>query len=230
MIEHVWQRTQILEPVLDVIIATDSHLIKKECESFGATTMMTNSKHVNGLGRVGEVAKKLNWDFYIVLQSDEILVMPENLEILNSTIQKNKTYDFFNLITRIEALEDLNDQNIVKCIVRSNNPIMYFTRKSTSIASEEIQQKFTRKVCGVYAISSDALKKVDSADFTNLEISESIEQMKVIELELKALGVCIEKNYISVNTAQDAIKVMDILKKDDVQKNILRKVNQNEFI
>ena len=95
MIEHVWQRTQIIEPALDVIIATDSHLIKKECESFGATTMFTNSKHVNGLSRVGEVAKKLNWDFYIVLQADEILVMPENLEILINAIQQNKSYDFF---------------------------------------------------------------------------------------------------------------------------------------
>lgn len=230
MIEHVWQRTQIIEPALDVIIATDSHLIKKECESFGATTMFTNSKHVNGLSRVGEVAKKLNWDFYIVLQADEILVMPENLEILINAIQQNKTYDFFNLITRIETLADINDQNIVKCIVRENKSIMYFTRKSSSIASKKIQQKFTRKVCGVYAISSAALKKVDRADYTNLEISESIEQMKIIELDLKVLGVCVEKNYISVNTAQDARNVLHILKKDDTQRNILKKVNQSEFL
>ena len=36
MIEHVWRRTQLTNPLLETVIATDNIKIKKEVENFGA--------------------------------------------------------------------------------------------------------------------------------------------------------------------------------------------------
>lgn len=222
MIEHVWQRAKLVEPKIEIVIATDNELIKTKCEQFGAVTILTKNNHINGLSRVGEVSKYLNWDFYIVLQADEILIEPKNLKTLVDTINSNSDFDFYNLITGMGKFSELNDENTVKCIIRNNNSIINFTRKSSSVASELIQLNFTKKVCGVYAISKRALGMVTTSPATQIELAESIEQMKIIEMGFKILGVKVEKNYPSVNTKDDALTVLEILKSNKEQKAILR--------
>lgn len=222
MIEHVWQRAKLVEPKIEIVVATDSELIKTKCDQFGAVTILTENNHINGLSRVGEVSKYLKWDFYIVLQADEILIEPKNLESLIDTINSNLNFDFYNLITGMDKVSELNDENTVKCIIRNNNSIINFTRKSISVAPEPIQLNFTKKVCGVFAISNKTLEIVTSSPATQIELAESIEQMKIIELGFKILGVKVEKNYPSVNTKDDALAVLEIMKSSKKQKTILR--------
>ena len=224
MIEHVWRRAQLVNPKIETVIATDSKIIKDVCEEFGAQTLITSSNHINGLSRVGEVARILNWDFYVVLQADEILVEPESLEKLISTLQSTKSYDFYNLITNLEDITDLNDANVVKCLVRENNSVITIFRKSSSVASTEKQLIFTKKICGIFAISDKTLQLVVGSPPQKMEISESIEQMKIIEMGIDILGVSIVKSYPSVNTVNDALLVEKILREDELQKAILSSI------
>jgi 3-deoxy-manno-octulosonate cytidylyltransferase (CMP-KDO synthetase) len=224
MIEHVWRRAQLVNPKIETVIATDSKIIKDVCEEFGAQTLITSSNHINGLSRVGEVARILNWDFYVVLQADEILVEPESLEKLISTLQSTKSYDFYNLITNLEDITDLDDANVVKCLVRENNSVITIFRKSSSVASAEKQLIFTKKICGIFAISDKTLQLVVGSPPQKMEISESIEQMKIIEMGIDILGVSIVKSYPSVNTVNDALLVEKILREDELQKAILSSI------
>ena len=220
MIEHVWRRSQLVSPNVETVIATDSEQIAALCKTFGAKTLTTSSKHINGLSRVGEASKTLNWDFYIVLQADEILVEPKNLDKLISTVTVTKKQQFFNLITNLKSYNELSDKNIVKCLVREDNSIINIFRRSGSVSSEENQLTFTKKVCGIFAISKDALEKIAKAPAQRIEVSESIEQMKVIELGIEMLGVEIEENYPSVNTEAEALEALKILEADQKQKTI----------
>jgi 3-deoxy-manno-octulosonate cytidylyltransferase (CMP-KDO synthetase) len=224
MIEHVWRRAQLVNPKIETVIATDSKIIKDVCEEFGEQTLITSSSHINGLSRVGEVARILNWDFYVVLQADEILVEPESLEKLISTLQSTKSYDFYNLITNLEDITDLDDANVVKCLVRENNSVITIFRKSSSVASAEKQLIFTKKICGIFAISDKTLQLVVGSPPQKMEISESIEQMKIIEMGIDILGVSIVKSYPSVNTVNDALLVEKILREDELQKAILSSI------
>ena len=224
MIEHVWRRAQLVNPKIETVIATDSKIIKDVCEEFGAQTLITSSNHINGLSRVGEVARILNWDFYVVLQADEILVEPESLEKLISTLQSTKSYDFYNLITNLEDITDLDDANVVKCLVRENNSVITIFRKSSSVASAKKQLIFTKKICGIFAISDKTLQLVVGSPPQKIEISESIEQMKIIEMGIDMLGVSIIKSYPSVNTVNDALLVEKILREDELQKAILSSI------
>jgi 3-deoxy-manno-octulosonate cytidylyltransferase (CMP-KDO synthetase) len=221
MIEHVWRRARLVNSKVETIITTDSNEIAAVCKSFNSKVIMTSSKHINGLSRVGEAAKSLNWDFFIILQADEILVEPRNLDRLIETIKKSKTHDFLNLITELTHHSELYDSNIVKCQVRENNSVINMFRKSGSIAPIENQMVFTKKICGVFAISKNALSKVVEAPTQRIEKSESIEQMKIIELNMDIIGVEIEMGYPSVNTEAEALKVIEILQTDKIQRTIL---------
>ena len=220
MIEHVWRRSQLVNSSIETVIATDSNEIATFCKVFEAKTLITSSNHINGLSRVGEASKILNWDFYIVLQADEILVEPKHLNKLIGAIKATKKQQFFNLITNLTHYNDLSDINIVKCLVREDNSIINIFRKSGSVASEENQLNFTKKMCGIFAISKEALEKVLKAPAQRIEVGESIEQMKAIELGLEILGVEIEENYPSVNTEADALEALKILETNQKQKTI----------
>ena len=220
MIEHVWRRSQLVSSNIETVIATDSNEIATFCKAFEAKTLITSSNHINGLSRVGEASKTLNWDFYIVLQADEILVEPKHLDKLISGIKATKKHQFFNLITNLTHYNELSDINIVKCLVREDNSIINIFRKSGSVASEENQLNFTKKMCGIFAVSKGALEKVLKAPAQRIEVGESIEQMKAIELGLEILGVEIEENYPSVNTEADALEALKILKTNQKQKTI----------
>ena len=221
MIEHVWRRAQLTNPLLETVIAADSSEIKKTAEKFGANCILTSKDHKNGLSRVGEVANVLRWDHYIVLQADEILIEPESLNLLARTTLSNSKYQFFNLITKLEKLEEIGDVNIVKCIIRENNSIITMARKSNSIAPELQQMEYTNKICGVYSCSKNLLNELVNTPWQRIERSESIEQMRVIEIGQDILGVSINKNFPSVNTTNEAVLVLNQLLNNDTQISIL---------
>lgn len=221
MIEHVWRRAQLTNPLLETVIATDSPEIKKTAEKFGANCILTSKDHKNGLSRVGEVANVLRWDHYLVLQADEILIEPESLNLLARTTLSNSKYQFFNLITKLEKLEEIGDVNIVKCITREDNSIITMARKSNSTAPELQQMEYTNKICGVYSCSKNLLNELVNTPGQRIERSESIEQMRVIEIGYNILGVPIGINHPSVNTLREAEAVLKILNIDSEQQKIM---------
>ena len=225
MIEHVWRRAQLITPKIETIIATDNNEIIKVCEKFGATALKTSALHANGLSRVGEISKTLMWNYYIVLQADEILVEPENLERIHAKIKDNPEIPFFNLISNLENLYELDDVNIVKCQLHPNGTILNMMRKSSSVSPKEIKLQSTEKVCGIYGVSHNALQKLIQNGPTRFEKNESIEQMRAIEMGMNLLGVKITRNYPSVNTLEDAFQVETILIKDQLQKKIMKAIN-----
>jgi 3-deoxy-manno-octulosonate cytidylyltransferase (CMP-KDO synthetase) len=225
MIEHVWRRAQLTNPVIETVIATDSEEIKKVCENFGAKCYITSKNHPNGLSRISEISSLLNWDFYIVLQADEILIDPEYLNKLHKEIEMNSKQQFFNLITDLNNNSELADKNTVKCVLRDDRTIINIFRKSGLVSSEEIQLKIIKKICGVFAISKNCLSIASGAQPQKIEISESIEQMKIIELGFNILAVNTKLNYPSVNTPEEALLVEKILDMDHRQKQILELIS-----
>lgn len=221
MIEHVWRRAQLTNPLLETVIATDSSEIKKTAEKFGANCILTSKDHKNGLSRVGEIVNVLKWDHYLVLQADEILIEPESLNLLARTTLSNSKYQFFNLITKLEKLEEIGDVNIVKCITREDNSIITMARKSNSTAPELQQMEYTNKICGVYSCSKNLLNELVNTPWQRIERSESIEQMRVIEIGQDILGVSINKNFPSVNTTNEAVLVLNLLQTNNTQISIL---------
>ena len=224
MIEHVWKRANLIKEKVEIVVATDSSDIKKVCESFGAKVMLTSNNHQNGLSRTGEIAKILNWDFYVILQADEILIDPKNLEFLIKTIKEKNSSPFYNLITNLKKISELSDRNVVKCLIRNDNSLINIFRLSGSIASEATQMAFTKKICGLFAISHKCLNEIIDLPAQIIETNESIEQMKLIELNYRVHGVEVKDNYPSVNTESEANEVLEILSQDPYQKSILAQI------
>ena len=181
--------------------------------------ILTKKNHQNGLSRIGEVSNKLKWDFYIVLQADELLIEPSSIARLIKSI--NSKSDAFNIVTDLSR-EDMQNRNIVKCTLARNKQIITFFRKNWYSTLNPSMFDITRKLCGLYAVSHDSLKLVTSHKDQNLEKYEKIEQFKFLELNQKIHAVEVKNSYLSINTFRDATEAKKILREDNLQKKILK--------
>jgi 3-deoxy-manno-octulosonate cytidylyltransferase (CMP-KDO synthetase) len=222
MIEHVWRRAVLAAPNLPIVIATDSLKIAKTCESFGAKTIVTKKPHSTGTSRVGEISLKLNWDYYIVLQADEILIEPRILKSLIRKLQRRKFIDFINVVSSLLHESELKNINIVKCLIRPNGSIISLFRESGLTCNISTQIKLTKKVSGIFVISHSCLQKLSSRKRCEISSAESIEQMKLIEQGIEVDSLICDYKFHSVNTNTEAVSALRILQTNTVQKRIMK--------
>ena len=224
IIEHVRRRAELNEFGADVYVVSNDKKILKTISGYGGKTLQTHRKHLNGTSRCAEAAEQLKSKFYLILQGDEILALPRHInQLINESINKPNS-KVINLISKLEKESELQDKNIVKCLLNARGCVIYIFRKSPLVSEKSTQLGLIKKICGIYAISSKSLKSTLESKHQPIENSESIEQLKILELDMQITAVQVDRNYPSVNTKTDARKVRSIIKKDPYQKNILNRI------
>ena len=224
MIEHVRRRALKNSMGLPVVVVSGDIEILKAVEGFGGNTLRTTARHENGLSRVGEASKHLNWDRYIILQGDEVLISPTDLDYF---IKRNLSFDaptVINAVTSLNFTSEIDDESVVKCLTSIHELILCIFRKSPLVAPDHEQMQSLKKICGLFAITHEMLQAILSQSNTRVAQHESIEQMKFIELGVTLGSVSFETDYPSVNLKKDLDLVCKILKEDTNQREILQSI------
>lgn len=224
MIEHVRRRAEKNKYGLPVIVASGDIEILQVVESFGGNTLLTKDNHENGLSRVGEASKHLNWNRYIILQGDEVLIRPTDLD---KFICKNLNFEIpqiINAVTRLKFSSEIYDRSIVKCLTSIHDLILCIFRNSPLTSEDHEQMQSILKICGLFAISHEMLQNVLTEPDTPIANLESIEQMKFIELGATLGAFYLDTDYPSVNLEKDLHLVNTILHSDVNQKQILQSI------
>ena len=224
MIEHVRRRAMLSSLSNNVIVASGDPEILEVTEKNGGTAVRTIQEHMNGLSRVSEVAKELDFSHIIVLQGDEILVLPEDLNALESAILSTPEIDFWNGISVLDSPEELDDRSIVKCIQKEDKSIQTMFRITPLTSPTLTQMLLVKKINGLFAISDKFLSEVVSHPATPIESAESIEQMRILEMSRSIATFNLEKNYPSINLPNDVSKVLSVLSEDPFQRQILSQI------
>ena len=99
MLEHVWYRANLVPEEIDVFIISEDDEILEAGQSMGSKIFKSKKKHNNGTSRVQEFSEYHEYDNYVILQADELLVDPETIANLMSEVKRNKS--FTNIITKI---------------------------------------------------------------------------------------------------------------------------------
>lgn len=81
---------------------------------------------------------------------------------------------------KIEEDEELDNPNVVKVITDTNDYAIYFSRFCLPYERDGIRRVHFKHI-GAYGYTTDFLKKYSKMPKTSLEISESLEQLRVIE-------------------------------------------------
>lgn len=224
MIEHVRRRALMNSFSVPVYVVSGDVEILRVIRDFGGRTLKSNVEHPNGLSRVLEASKSLNYTHYIVLQGDEMLVLPSQLDEMIKSIQQKPQVNFWNQITSLSNVDEIDDYSIVKCFISNGGQIFSIFRKSPLTVKPSTQLSLLRKICGLFAISSVALNQYFEEAESPIQMAESIEQLRYIELGHRISSINTEFNFPSVNVKDDIKKIEESFKTIKSQSDLLQLV------
>jgi 3-deoxy-manno-octulosonate cytidylyltransferase (CMP-KDO synthetase) len=224
MVEHVRRRGVMNNHSVPVFVASGDDEVLNQVKGFGGQTIKTYREHSDGLSRVNEAASNLDFEHYIILQGDEILALPADIDALIQAICDSPQFPIWNQISPIKDSRELEDVSVVKCMEDQDGQIFSLFRRSPLTSDISLQIKLIKKVCGLFAISANCLEQICQKENTKFQTAESIEQLKFLEYGYKIKSITSEFGFPSVNVAEDVQKVVKILDESQLQSKVLRDV------
>ena len=168
IIQWVYEKAMAVKQADEVIVATDHEAIYDCVKSFGGKAEMTRADHKCGSDRIAEVASRHDEMEYIInLQGDEPMITPESIDCIISAL-KNTDADIATLLRIIEDKDEVENPNLVKCVIDNNNYALYFSRSKIPYERNFNEATFYGHI-GLYAYKRDALFKMTSLPQTMLE-------------------------------------------------------------
>ena len=186
MIQWVYENVSKVKELHAIYVATDHPGIFNCVKSFGGQALMTASTHTCGTDRLAECVEMLELneeDIVLNIQGDEPLIHPQMIRDLYNIFEDFDVY-MGTLKKEITKKEEENNPNVVKVITDINSNAIYFSRYCLPYERNE-KKVLHYKHIGVYGYKVWFLKKYSQLEKTKLEISESLEQLRVIENGLK---------------------------------------------
>lgn len=185
-----------------VIIATDNRQIYETALMFGAEAEMTLESHNSGSDRIAEVAERHPEIGYIVnLQGDEPMIDPDNIDKVIRLVKFDDA-DVSTLVTEVKDKKDIENPNLVKCVFDNNNYALYFSRSKIPFERNEGHSKFYGHI-GIYGYKRDALFAMTNASQTPLELTESLEQLRVLQMGMRIKVDLVDNRPIGIDTIED---------------------------
>ena len=202
LIEHVCLRAKKIK-CNSIIVATDSKVIKNIVEGCNIDCWFSNKKFVNGTDRISALSKALKFqtnDIVINIQGDEFNFSLNGVTKMIETMKRKRLIKVSTLIFRNNEKEILNDTNMVKTVIDSNNEALVFTR--LPIPYNSSQSSFIH--IGIYGYRVDVLQKYPNLIVSPFEISEKLEQLRFLWNNVKIKCLLLKNNTsLSINTQKD---------------------------
>ena len=127
VIQRVYEQCLKVKNIDGVYIATDSTEIEGVCRSFTDHIILTKSSHQSGTDRIGEAVAGIDCDIVVNVQGDEPFIDPNLIEELVHSFDDDQV-SMASAMSKIENIKDLQDPNVVKVVVDSQNNAIDFSR------------------------------------------------------------------------------------------------------
>lgn len=214
MIQRVYEQCLQAKLLSKVVVATDDDRIMNHVKEFGGEVWMTSPQHQSGTDRCAEVMAQhedAKCDVVINIQGDEPYIHPEQIDLLCSEFNEADT-TIGTLVKKITDPTELFNHNNVKVILNKDMQAIYFSRSPIPYNRNFPEQEWLKhstyyKHIGIYGYKVSVLKELAALEKTNLEITESLEQLRWIENGYRIKAAVTSLESISIDTPDDLLKI-----------------------
>lgn len=213
VIQWVYEKAKQAKLADIIIVATDDERIFNAVKAFGGEVEMTSADHKCGSDRIREVVERHSEISYIVnLQGDEPLIKPESIDAVAKNVQEDEKADISTLIRVLKDKEEIENPNLVKCVIDNNGFALYFSRSKIPYERNTGVATFYGHL-GIYGYKREALLKMTSLPQTPLEKTESLEQLRALENGMKIKTSIVDFVPVGIDTREDLEKFKQIIAK-----------------
>ena len=205
LVHRVYERAALAKLPDIVIVATDNEKIESEVKSFGGRVMMTSPDHPTGTDRLAEVAASLpDYDIVVNVQGDEPYINPDVIDSLAKMLAERDDLDMTTAAAPLKE-DEYDDPSAVKVVVNQKGEALYFSRSLIPYPRNEFSVPPLKHV-GIYAYRRDFLLAYAGMKQTPLEKTESLEQLRALEMGYKIGVIRIDSEDIGIDTEEDLKK------------------------
>lgn len=205
LVHRVYERAALAKLPDIVIVATDNKKIESEVKSFGGRVMMTSPDHPTGTDRLAEVAASLtDYDIVVNVQGDEPFINPDVIDSLAKMLAERDDLDMTTAAAPLKE-DEYDDPSAVKVVVNQKGEALYFSRSLIPYPRNEFSVPPLKHV-GIYAYRRDFLLAYAGMKQTPLEKTESLEQLRALEMGYKIGVIRIDSEDIGIDTEEDLKK------------------------
>jgi 3-deoxy-manno-octulosonate cytidylyltransferase (CMP-KDO synthetase) len=202
VIQWVYEKASQAKLADLIIVATDDQRIYDCVKGFGGNVEMTSTDHKSGSDRIMEVVSRHpEIDYICNLQGDEPLIEPESIDAVIKNVIEDGRADISTLIREI-GQDEADNPNLVKCVTDKNGFALYFSRSKIPYERNEGHAKFYGHI-GIYGYKREALFAMTHAPQTPLELTESLEQLRVLQMGMKIKVDTVDEKPIGIDTIED---------------------------
>ena len=211
VIQWVYEKAKASKYADMIIVATDDERIYNEVKSFGGEVEMTSVDHKCGSDRIMELVSRHPEIAYICnLQGDEPLIKPESIDEVIKNVKEDEQADISTLLRVLTDDEEINNPNLVKCVIDKNNFALYFSRSKIPFERNTGIAKFYGHL-GIYGYKRAALEAMTTLEQTPLEKTESLEQLRALENGMKIKTSIVDFVPVGIDTREDLEKFKQII-------------------
>ena len=219
MIQHTYENALKSKLIHRIIVAVDDEKVAKVAKDFGAEVVMTSKDIPTGSDRIASVIKDFD-DVKIVvnIQGDEPFIEGGMIDQAIEPLIFDQNVSVSTLAKRIDDLEDFNSPSIPKVVFDYHNFALYFSRspipyvRDAKTNLERITKGEIYKHIGLYVYRKDALLKYTKLKPTDLEQTEKLEQLRMLENGFKIKIVVTEYENLAVDTPEDLARARSYYK------------------
>lgn len=213
MVEWVYKRA--LKSKLDgVVVATDDERIVNEVKAFGGNVILTRKDHINGTSRIAEVCETYtDYDVIVNIQGDEPLIEPDMINSIIDSFVEDNTIPMSTLKYKLTDMAEIENPNAVKVVTDKNDFAIYFSRSVIPYPRNLNMDNYYKHV-GIYGYKRDFVMEYAKMASTPLELSESLEQLRVLENGYKIKVLETPYKIIGVDTQEELERVREYITKN----------------
>jgi 3-deoxy-manno-octulosonate cytidylyltransferase (CMP-KDO synthetase) len=159
-----------------------------------------------------------------MIQGDEPMVHPEMIEQAVKPLIEDNSVNVVNLMANMKDVNEFEDPNEVKVVVDKNNNALYFSREPIPSRKKGISKVPMYKQVCIIPFRRDFLLEYNKMDPTPLETIESVDMLRILENGYKVKMVLTDYETYSVDTKEDLMKVINVLKNELKNSQSLKKI------
>ena len=200
----------------DVLVITNSSEIIAELESSKVKYIFDDANYQTGTDRIAGVASKIEADIIINIQGDEPFINSNTIESILKTFKHDKENNIkiVSVMTPIKDDQELKNPNNVKVFTDVSNNAIYFSRHPIPFKIDLNISKAHKHV-GIYAFRKKSLIEFAKLNVGELESSEKIEALRLIENDIKIKMINSNEVFIGIDTEEDIQKAIKIFCEKD---------------
>ncbi len=195
----------------DVLVITNSHEIVTELENSKIKYIFDNANYQTGTDRIAGVVSKIEADIIINVQGDEPFINSNTIQSIINTFKHDKENNIkiVSVMTPFKDDQELKNPNNVKVFTDLSNNAIYFSRHPIPLKIDLNISKAHKHV-GIYAFRKKSLIQFAKLKVGDLESSQKIEALRLIENDIKIKMINSNDTFIGIDTEEDIQKAIKI--------------------